>query len=95
VKEGDLSVDFIGWIVKIKKGILYKGKSGCYIFICLEATPSKVMGRLRSPGDYYIGSAVCFYTRFKSHKINSVRPDRGGYNALYTSVRELGWDRFV
>jgi hypothetical protein len=56
---------------------LYKGKSGCYVFLCLEN------------GSYYIGSPVCLYTRYKSHKVNSIRPDRGGDTALYLSVREF------
>ena len=55
----------------------YKGESGCYVFFCLK-------------GGYYIGSAVCLHTRYKAHRVNSVRPDRGGNNALYLSVREFG-----
>jgi hypothetical protein len=82
LNEGNLPGDFVNYRVdsKDKEGhpSLYKGKSGCYIFFCLEG------------GSYYIGSAVCFYTRFKGHKFNSVRPERGGDNALYTSVREFG-----
>ena len=61
---------------------LYKGESGCYVFLFKR-------------GYYYIGSAVCLHTRYKAHRVNSVRPDRGGDNALYLSVREFGWDCFV
>lgn len=57
---------------------LYKGKSGCYAFVCLDT------------GFHYVGSAVCFHTRYKAHKVNSVRPKRGGDNDLYLSVRKLG-----
>lgn len=62
---------------------LYKGQSGCYIFYC------------KKTNSLYIGSAVCFYTRFKGHKVNSYRPNRGGYNALYRSVGDLGWNNFI
>ena len=65
---------------KIKKGhpSLYKGKAGCYIFLNLINN------------QYYIGSAICLNSRYKNHKVNSVRPDRGGDNVLYLAVRELG-----
>lgn len=62
---------------------LYTGKSGCYAFLCLKT------------GDYYIGSAVCLNTRYKAHKINSSRPERGGTNSLYLSVRKHGWHNFI
>lgn len=80
-------VSFVNYVVdsKDKEGhpSLYKGKSGCYAFLCLKS------------GSYYVGSAVCLYTRYRGHKVNSVRPKRGGDNALYLSVRELGWDCFI
>jgi hypothetical protein len=62
---------------------LYKGMSGCYVFMCLKT------------GDYYIGSAICFNTRYKAHKINSTRPERGGHNSLYLSVSKYGWQNFI
>ncbi|GAA4798453.1 hypothetical protein GCM10023329_58550 [Streptomyces sanyensis] len=37
----------------------------------------------------YIGSAVCLYTRYNSHKVNSTRPERGGDNVLYLAVRKF------
>lgn len=57
---------------------LYTGESGCYAFLCLKT------------GDYYVGSAVCLNTRYKAHKVNSSRPERGGSNSLYLSVRKHG-----
>lgn len=62
---------------------LYTGESGCYAFLCLKT------------GDYYVGSAVCLNTRYKAHKVNSSRPERGGSNSLYLSVRKHGWHNFV
>jgi len=62
---------------------LYTGKSGCYAFLCLKT------------GDYYVGSAVCLNTRYKAHKVNSSRPERGGSNSLYISVRKHGWHNFI
>lgn len=62
---------------------LYSSKSGCYMFECLDT------------GSQYIGSAICLYTRYKAHMVNSIRPERGGNNAFYLSVRELGWERFI
>lgn len=62
---------------------LYTGKSGCYAFLCLNT------------GDYYVGSAVCLNTRYKAHKVNSSRPERGGSNSLYLSVRKHGWHNFI
>lgn len=62
---------------------VYIGKSGCYAFLCLKT------------GDYYIGSAVCLNTRYKAHKVNSSRPERGGSNSLYLSVRKHGWDNYI
>ena len=62
---------------------LYTGKSGCYAFLCLKT------------GDYYVGSAVCLNTRYKAHKVNSSRPERGGSNSLYLSVRKHGWHNFI
>lgn len=62
---------------------LYTGKSGCYAFLCLNT------------GDYYVGSALCLNTRYKAHKVNSSRPERGGSNSLYLSVRKQGWDNFI
>lgn len=87
VKKEDLQRDYVNYQVdsQNKEGhpSLYRGKSGCYIFFCLKN------------GSYYIGSAVCLHTRYKSHKVNSIRPERGGDNALYLSVRELGWRSFI
>lgn len=62
---------------------LYTGKSGCYAFLCLKT------------GDYYVGSAVCLNTRYKAHKVNSSRPERGGSNSLYLSVRKHGRHNFI
>jgi hypothetical protein len=62
---------------------LYTGKSGCYAFWCLKT------------GDYYVGSAVCLNTRYKAHKVNSSRSERGGSNSLYLSVRKHGWHNFI
>jgi len=62
---------------------LYIGMSGCYAFLCLKT------------GDYYVGSAVCLNTRYKAHKVNSSRPERGGSNSLYLSVRKHGWHNFI
>ena len=62
---------------------LYTGKSGCYAFLCLKT------------GDYYVGSALCFNTRYKAHKVNSSRLERGGSNSLYISVRRHGWHNFI
>ena len=59
------------------------GKAGCYIFLNLINN------------QYYIGSAICLNSRYKNHKVNSVRPDRGGDNVLYLAVRELGWRCFI
>nr|YP_009262012.1 GIY-YIG endonuclease [Chrysoporthe austroafricana]AMX22087.1 GIY-YIG endonuclease [Chrysoporthe austroafricana] len=79
--------DFLGYGVdgQDKQGhpSLYTGKSGCYAFLCLKT------------GDYYVGSAVCLNTRYKAHKVNSSRPERGGYNSLYLSVRKHGWHNFI
>jgi len=74
--------DFIDYVVDgpDKQGhpSLYTGKAGCYAFLCLKTN------------DYYIGSAVCLNTRYKAHKVNSSRPERGGSNYLYLSVRKHG-----
>ena len=61
----------------------YKGKSGCYIFWCIN------------DDSYYIGSAICLYNRYKSHKLNSYRPERGGDNALYSLVHKFDWHHFI
>jgi hypothetical protein len=82
-----ITKDFPNYVVdgKDKQGhpSLYTGKSGCYAFLCLKT------------GDYYVGSAVCLNTRYKAHKVNSSRPERGGSNSLYLSVRKHGWHNFV
>jgi hypothetical protein len=74
--------DFIDYVVdgQDKQGhpSLYTGKAGCYAFLCLKTN------------DYYVGSAVCLNTRYKAHKVNSSRPERGGSNSLYLSVRKHG-----
>ena len=57
---------------------LYTGVSGCYAFLCLKT------------GQYYVGSAICLNTRYKAHKVNSSRPERGGSNSLYLSVQKNG-----
>lgn len=62
---------------------LYTGKSGCYVFLCLKT------------GHYYIGSAICLYTRYKTHKVISSRPEKGGSTPLYLSVRKHGWHNFI
>jgi predicted GIY-YIG superfamily endonuclease len=41
-------------------------------------------------GEYYFGSALDLYIRYKQHKTNSIRPIRGGNNLLYKKVRSLG-----
>lgn len=68
---------------KIGHPSLYDGKSGIYVFECMNT------------GFQYIGSAICLNTRFKAHMVNSVRPERGGNNTLYLSAREFGWQRFT
>lgn len=79
--------DFIDYVVdgpgKQGHPSLYAGKAGCYAFFCLKTN------------DYYIGSAVCLNTRYKAHKVNSSRPERGGSNYLYLSVRKHGWHNFI
>lgn len=62
---------------------LYTGKSGCYVFLCLKT------------GYYYVGSAICLYTRYKAHKVLSSRPEKGGSTSLYLSVRKHGWHNFI
>ena len=62
---------------------LYTGVSGCYAFLCLKT------------GKYYVGSAICLNTRYKAHKVNSSRPERGGSNSLYLSVQKHGWHTFI
>ena len=62
---------------------LYTGKSGYYAFLCLKT------------GDYYVGSAICLYTRYKTHKVRSSRPEKGGSTSLYLSIRKHGWHNFV
>ena len=62
---------------------LYTGKSGCYAFLCLKT------------GEYYVGSAICLYTRYKAHKVTSSRPEKGGSTSLYLSVRKHGWHNFI
>ena len=57
---------------------LYTGVPGCYAFLCLKT------------GEYYVGSAICLNTRYKAHKVNSSRPERGGSNSLYLSVQKHG-----
>ena len=79
--------DFIDYLVDgpDKQGhpSLYAGKSGCYAFLCLKT------------GDYYVGSAICLNTRYKTHKVRSSRPERGGSTSLYLSVRKHGWHNFI
>jgi hypothetical protein len=79
--------DFIDYVVDgpDKQGhpSLYTGKSGCYAFLCLKT------------GDYYVGSAICLNTRYKTHKVTSSRPERGGSTSLYLSVRKHGWHNFI
>jgi hypothetical protein len=62
---------------------LYTGKSGCYAFLCLKT------------GDYYVGSAICLYTRYKTHKVRCSRPEKGGSTSLYLSIRKHGWQNFA
>jgi hypothetical protein len=82
-----LSSSFVSYSVKsrVKEGmpLNYKGRSGLYLF---ENTIT---------GHQYIGSAICLYTRYKAHLVNSTRPDRGGDNPLYTSIRKYGADCFT
>src|ERR1700749_2853520 len=47
------------------------GTSGCYLFTNILTNQQ------------YIGSSIDLYNRFKSHKINSIRPNRGGNTPLY------------
>jgi hypothetical protein len=86
-KDKLASIEYMSYMVdsKDKKAhpSMYSGKSGCYMFECLDT------------GFQYIGSAICLYTRYKAHKVNSIRPDRGGNNTFYLLVRELGWKRFI
>lgn len=46
-------------------------------------------------GQQYFGSAICLYTRYKAHIVNSTRPNRGGDNPLYTSIRKYGANCFT
>lgn len=62
---------------------LYTGESGCYAFLCLKT------------GDYYVGSAICLNTRYKTHKVRSSRPEKGGSTSLYLSIRKHGWHNFI
>lgn len=68
---------------KTNRASNYKGKSGLYVFECLDT------------GFQYIGSTSCLYTRYKAHMINSTRIERGGNNAFYQAARKFGWNRFV
>lgn len=85
--KGITQRDFIDYVVDgpDKQGhpSLYTGKSGCYAFLCLKT------------GDYYVGSAICFNTRYKAHKVRSSRPEKGGSTSLYLSVRKHGWHSFI
>lgn len=44
----------------------------------------------KEKNDFYIGSATDFYTRFKSHQTNSIRPSRGRNSKFYKYLRENG-----
>nr|AVD96792.1 GIY-YIG homing endonuclease [Ophiostoma novo-ulmi subsp. novo-ulmi] len=87
IKQINISNDLPSYLVEgsDKQGhpYLYTGMSGCYIFYCLKT------------GQYYVGSAICFNTRYKAHKVNSSRPERGGSNSLYLSVEKFGWEAFI
>ena len=63
---------------KTNRASNYKGKSGLYVFECLDT------------GFQYIGSTSCLYTRYKAHMINSTRIERGGNNAFYQAARKFG-----
>ena len=82
-----ISKDFLDYRIEgqDKQGhpSLYAGKSGCYAFLCLKT------------GDYYVGSAICLYTRYKTHKVRSSRPEKGGTTSLYLSIRKHGWHNFA
>jgi hypothetical protein len=58
------------------------GMSGCYLFTNIVTNQQ------------YIGSSIDLYNRFKSHKINSIRPHRGGNTPLYKSVKLYTWANF-
>lgn len=67
----------------MKKVSKYSGIGGVYLFSHKEQN------------DFYIGSAIDFYTRFKSHQTNSIRPNRGGNSKFYRYLRENGnWSSF-
>lgn len=59
------------------------GISGCYLFTNVITNQQ------------YIGSSIDLYNRFKSHKINSIRPYRGGNTPLYKSVELHTWSNFT
>lgn len=69
--------------VKVGMPLDYKGKSGLYLFVNTNTDQQ------------YIGSAICLYTRYKAHMVNSTRPSRGGDNPLYTSIRIYGANCFT
>jgi len=85
--KGIIQRDFVDYKVdgQDKHGhpSLYTGKAGCYAFLCLKT------------GEYYVGSAICLYTRYKAHKVTSSRPEKGGSTSLYLSVRKHGWHNFI
>lgn len=59
------------------------GISGSYLFTNVETNQQ------------YIGSSIDLYNRLKSHKINSIRPHRGGNTPLYRSVKSYNWSNFT
>lgn len=62
----------------------YTSQAGVYVFTCIAT------------GVFYIGSALCLNSRFKSHITNSSRPDRGGDSKFYRYVRAIGgWSAFT
>jgi hypothetical protein len=79
--------DTITYNLKITKELVkhpnfFLGLSGCYLF-------TNVVNNQQ-----YIGSTFDLYNRFKSHKINSIRPHRGGNTPLYRSVILHSWSNF-
>ena len=68
---------------KFKEVSKFLDVSGVYLFMHKDSV------------SFYIGSAISFYSRFKSHLINSTRVSRGGNSKFYKFVKYNGdWSNF-
>jgi hypothetical protein len=73
----------LGVLEGMKQVSKYSGIGGVYLFSHKESN------------DFYIGSTIDFYTRFKTHQTNSIKPNRGGNSKFYKYFRENGsWSSF-